>query len=399
MKALPLLFLLATGAATAGDWPHWRGPERNGMSAETAWTSNWPSTGPKVAWQAEVGIGFASFAVAEGRAYTTGNTDNTDTLYCFDAATGKAIWHHAYPADLGDKYFEGGTTGTPTVEDGKVYQLSRWGDVFCLDAATGKVIWKKNVQEETQARLPDWGFSGSPLVWKNLLILNVGQSGLALEKSTGKIVWKSDEKAAGYSTPLPYLKGEETLVALASGKAYMGIKPQTGEVVWEFPWNTSYGVNASDPIITGEKVFISSGYNKGAALLDTSVNPPTVVWQSRNMRNQMNPPVLIDGHLYGVDGNEGKDASLKCMVLATGEVKWSETSVGAGSVMAANGKLIVLSETGELIIAKATPDAFQPLARASVLTGRCWTVPVLSDGRIYCRNAEGRVVCLDVSAK
>jgi len=396
----PLLFcLLAATCASAADWPHWRGPARTGISTEAGWTSTWPAGGPKKLWEAEAGIGFASFSVANGKVYTTGNSDNTDTLFCFDAATGKQLWKHSYPADLGDKYFEGGTTGTPSVDGGHIYQLSRWGDVMCLNAATGKVVWQKNVQEETGASLPDWGFGGSPLVWKNLLILNVGQGGLALDKATGNIVWKSSDKNAGYSTPLPYQKGGETLVALGSGRSYLAVKPLTGEKVWEFPWNTSYGVNAADPVVQGDKVFISSGYNKGAALLDATSAEPAVVWQSREMRTQMNPAVLIDGYLYGVDGNEGKGAALKCMTLATGETKWIEKSVGAGSVTVADGKLIVLSETGELMVAKVNPAAFEPVAKAKVLSGRCWTVPVLSHGRIYCRNAEGKVVCLDVSAK
>lgn len=399
MKRFTLLALLATGTAFAADWPHWRGPSFNGISAESDWKSEWSGDGPKVLWKANVGIGFASFTVANGKVYTTGNADNTDTVYCFDATSGKEIWKHSYPADLGDKYYEGGTSGTPTIDGDRVYQLSRWGDTFCFDAATGKVLWTKNVQKETEAGIPDWGFGGSVLVQGDLLILNVGVSGLALEKATGKIVWKSETDNAGYSTPLPYKHGNESLAILGSGKSFVAVNVKTGAKVWEFPWNTRYGVNASDPVISGDQVFIASGYNKGCALVKLDGNTPVAVWQKKDMRTQMNPCVLLNGHLYGIDGDENSRASLKCLDLATGTVKWEDKSVGFGSVTAADGKLLVMTSKGELITAKASADSFDVISRAQVLSGKCWTVPVLANGRIYCRNAAGDVVCLDVRTK
>ncbi len=201
---LAAIFALSTFASGA-DWPHWRGPHRNGISDEKGWTTNWGAAGPKVLWKARIGLGFSSFAVADGRVYTTGHADSTDTVFCFDAATGKALWKHSYPADLGDKYYEGGTSATPTANGGRLYQLSRWGDVFCYEASSGKVVWKKNVQTETGANIPDWGYAGSPLVLDGLVILNVGSAGTALDKVTGNILWKSGEDNAGYSTPLPRL--------------------------------------------------------------------------------------------------------------------------------------------------------------------------------------------------
>ena len=158
-----LLITLATApTALTHDWPHWRGPDRNGTSTESNWLHEWPADGPKVAWKAEVGLGFSSMVIASNRLFTLGHADEQDTVHALDASTGTTLWKHSYPAELGDKYFEGGTTGTPTVDGDRVYVLSRWGDMLCLGAADGKVHWSKNVQQETASRPPE---PGCPTAW------------------------------------------------------------------------------------------------------------------------------------------------------------------------------------------------------------------------------------------
>ncbi|MSU63170.1 MAG: alcohol dehydrogenase [Pedosphaera sp.] len=383
----------------ADDWPHWRGPKRNGISVETGWTDQWPSEGPKIAWKAKVGLGFSSFAVANGRAFTLGHASDADTVFCFEADSGKVLWKHSYPSDLGDKYFDGGTTGTPTVDGDHVFTLGRWGDLFCFEAASGKIVWSKNVQKETSAPLPDWGFGGSPLVSGNMLVLNVGEAGLALDKTSGKIVWKSADKKSGYSTPLPMMQGEDMLMLLGSGQSYAAINPKNGQEAWRIRWATEYGVNAADPIVDGNRVFISSGYGKGAGLFKLGSGQPENIWTSKVLRNQMNPSILINGHLYGVDDDESNRPSLKCVEFATGAEKWSQPKFGSGGLTAADGKLIILGEKGELIIAPATPERFQPSARAQILGGKSWTAPVLANGRVYCRNSRGDVAVVDVRRK
>ena len=201
LLALALLAAWLTPTARADDWPHWRGPARNGISAETGWLAEWPKDGPPVVWKARVGTGFSSFAVAGGRVFTLGNAANTDTVWCLEAATGAVLWKHSYESDLGDKYFEGGPGSTPSVAGERVFTISRWGDVFAFAAATGKILWSKNVAKETGVRVPGWGFTGSPLVHEKLLVLNVGEAGLALDQDTGVIVWQ----ALGLSAELvPY---------------------------------------------------------------------------------------------------------------------------------------------------------------------------------------------------
>jgi outer membrane protein assembly factor BamB len=401
-RQLPILILtlvLLAMPARAGDWPHWRGPQRNGISTEKGWTDQWPADGPKIAWKAKVGLGFSSFAVVNGRVFTLGHANDADTVFCLEADSGKVLWKHSYPSDLGDKYFEGGTTGTPTVDGDRVFTLGRWGDLFCFEAAGGKIVWSKNVQKETGAPIPDWGFSGSPLVAGDALILNVGDAGLALDKATGRILWKSANKPSGYSTPLPLTLNDSLLAVLGSAQSYVAVNLKTGQEAWRIRWATQYGVNASDPILESGRVFLSTGYGKGAGLFKPGSGQPENVWTSKVLRNQMNPSILIDGHLYGVDDDESKNPSLKCVEFGTGVEKWAQPRFGAGAMSAADGKLIILGDHGELIVAPASPAGFKPSARAQVLGGKCWTAPVLANGRIYCRNSRGDVVAVDVTAK
>jgi outer membrane protein assembly factor BamB len=349
-----------------------------------------------VLWQAEVGTGFSSFAVAQGRVFTLGHQDEKDTVYCLEAGTGRVLWTHAYPSDLGDHFFEGGPTATPTVCGEFVYTLGRGGDLFCLEAPTGRTVWSKNVREETGCPAPAWGFGGSPLAWEDLLILNVGEAGLALYRATGRVVWKSAAKEPGYSTPLPVGHGPDALVVLGSGKSYLAVHPRNGQEAWRLRWITQNGANAADPVLDAGRIFLSTGYGKGAALFRLGAGEPEPVWLGKAMRTQMNSCVLLGGHLYGVDGDTTEKSTLKCIALENGEEKWSRGSLESGSLMAADGRLIVLGGTGELEVGKASPQGFTPTARARILDGKCWTVPVLSGGRLYARNAAGRVVCLDL---
>jgi outer membrane protein assembly factor BamB len=395
LSALAALVALAVPAAAA-DWPCWRGPNHNGISGETHWRDTWPAAGPPIAWRANVGTGFATVAVSGGKLFTLGNADDKDTVFCFDAITGKEVWKHSYDAPLDPKAFEGGPTATPAVDGDRVYTISRLGDLFCFDAATGKIVWSKNIATDTDQRIPSWGLSGSPRVHEKLLLLNLGDAGLALDKLTGKVVWNSERKDAGYSTPLPFRRGGEWFAVFSNDEAYVAVNVLNGKELWRINWPTQYGVNAADPIIADEQVLISSGYNKGSALFPTTVSQPKALWMEKVLRTQINSGVLLDGFVYGIDGDSGARAKLTCVELKTGKVKWSEPTVGYGSLTAANGRLIVLSDEGELMIAPVSPEKFVPSAKAKVLDGKCWTVPVLANGHVYCRNAAGDIVCVDL---
>ncbi|MCC6232792.1 MAG: PQQ-binding-like beta-propeller repeat protein [Verrucomicrobiales bacterium] len=397
--SLVALLALSGGPTPAADWPQWRGPNQDGISQETGWLDRWPDQGPPVAWKANVGLGFSSIVVAQGRAFTLGHADGQDSVVCLNADTGQEVWRHQYPADLGDKFYEGGTTGTPTVEGDRVFTLSRWGDAFCFESATGKIVWSKNVQKETGIRIPGWGFSGSPVVFKDLLLLNVGDAGLALEKATGKVVWKSEDKDAGYSTPLLFERGGEWYALLGSAQSYVAVKPQTGQEAWRLKWLTQYGVNAADPILHGDRILLATGYGKGAGLFKMGSGEPESVWKSKVLRTQLNAAVRVGDYVYGVDGDTTARGALKCVEFATGTEKWTEPNVGSGGVIVAEGRLIVLSDRGELMVAPAVPDAFAPTARAQILGGKFWTVPTLAHGRIYCRSSKGEIAAVDVRKK
>lgn len=393
--ALPLS-LFAQGG-TGADWPGWRGAQRNGVSPETGWTHRWGAAGPAVLWRAAVGKGFSSFAVADGRVYTLGNTDNIDTVFCFDAASGKALWQQRYACELQPLSYEGGPSATPAVDRGRVFTFSKSGDLFCLEATSGKVLWSKKLDLWPWLEgdwKNTWRYAGSPLVMGDRLILSVGQWGMALQAQDGSLIWESPAGHPGYSSPVPFGTATGTAaLAFFAGHAVVGVDAATGQPLWKVPWNTLWDLNAADPILHDGRLFVSSGNNVGAALFDLSADPPRPVWRHKYMRNPMNGCVLWHGCLFGFD-----ETRLVCLDWETGQVKWEQPDLRRGSLILADAKLIILDERGRLVIAAATGEGYRPLAEATVLSGRCWTTPVLAHGRLYARNATGDVVCLDAGA-
>ena len=381
-------------AVDTGHWPRWRGSRHDGISRERDWFTAWPADGPKQLWKTNVGTGFSSVAVSGGRVFTMGNRDNVDTVYCLDAENGRTVWSNSYPCPLDARYYEGGPGSTPTVDGERVFTFSKKGHVLCIDARSGKTVWSRNLVEELSLKLPEWSFAGSVLVEDDLLILNAGSAGAALAKETGKIVWNSSPEAGGYATPVPFEIDGRRAVAIFSAKSLVAVNPRTGEKFWDFSWETGRDVNAADPIVRGDTIFISS--STGSALLQVRSDGVKVIWNRPNfMRNYFNPSVLLGDFLYGIDGTTHRPTALACVESATGELKWSQPNFGSGALMAADGKLIILDK-GELIIANATPEKYEERARAQVVGGKCWTAPVLANGRVYCRNAAGDLVCVQL---
>tara|TARA_R110002049_G_scaffold27321_2_gene94146 strand:+ start:312540 stop:313703 length:1164 start_codon:yes stop_codon:yes gene_type:complete len=381
------------------DWPRFRGPQLDGISAESIHPEDWPDPGLAESWRVSVGLGLSNVVVSAGALYTIGNEENVDTVVCLDAATGEAMWSHSYPCATDPNEFDGGPTSTPTVDTsvGAVYTLSRSGDLFCFDASSGEVRWNANVSQLANVRIPAWGFAGSPLVVDDLLILNVGDAGAAVNKRTGEMVWASADKDAGYSSIVPIRLGDRDAVTFGSARSYVAIDPKNGTELWRHRWLTTFGCNAADPIVLDDRLFISSGYHRGSALLKLGPAEPDVLWKSKEMQNQLSTSVLIDECLYGVHGDVDAGASLRCIDTADGAVHWTSEGIRFGALSATQDHLIAMSVDGDLIIVSATPRAFEVLARQKVLDGRCWVSPVLAGGRLYCRDAGGELVCLQTT--
>jgi outer membrane protein assembly factor BamB len=381
----------------AADWPQWRGPNRDGISKETGWSSKWSEQGPKKLWEGSVGIGYSSFSVGGGKLYTMGNAQEVDNVLCFDAETGKQLWKHEYPCSSKDPNGYPGTRCTPTIDGDRVYSVSRQGQLFCLQTATGKVVWSKDFTKDFAGQVPTWGFSGSPWIEKDWVLVEAGGAGasvVALNKSTGAAVWKSGDDGAGYASLIAFDNGGNRCLAQFAKESIVGHRMKDGSELWRFPWKTSWGVNAATPIIAGDDMFLSSGYGFGCARLKMASSGLTEVWHNKNMRNHVNSCVLVDGYVYGYDESE-----LKCLDWKTGEVKWGTKAYGKGSLMCADHKLILYGQTGKLGVAEATPAEFKELASAQILTGKdTWAPPVLANGRIYLRSLD-KMVALDVKGR
>ena len=383
------LLLLWSGFARAADWPQWRGPNRDGTSPEKNWVTNWPKEGPPVLWKTNVGIGCASVAVSGGRAFTLGNRKNgdteEDTVYGFDADTGALVWKYSYPQPLAPSGYEGGPCSTPCVDGQRVYALSKTGQVRCFEAATGKVVWEHLPSKPVNTI---WGgIAASPLVDGKLVIVG----GIAFDKETGQKVWTATN-SCHWSSPVPFVQGDSRRIAFLSNKGLSWADPSDGKSLGFFAWPADQ--NVADPVIWGDQIFISSrraAPQEQCVLLRVGDGGGQMVWKNSNLMSYFHERVRWEECVYGCD-----ETSLKCVDLKTGEIKWSAPGA-RGQLIASDGRLILMFG-GTLVVAEASPAGYHALAKATVVRGTTAVPPALSNGRLYCRGAQGDVVCLDLSA-
>jgi outer membrane protein assembly factor BamB len=383
----------AAAHATRNYWTNFRGPNRDGRYDEMQVVTSWPAQGLAHLWKQPIGIGYGSFTVADGRAYTLEQRRRQEVVAAYDVNTGREVWVQGWNAEYNDETGDG-PRSTPTWDNGKLYALGATGELRCLDAKTGAVIWGKNILSDNQASNLQWAMAASPLVVDDKIVVLPGGSGnksvVAYNKLTGAPVWKSQSDPQAYVSPMLVDLGGRRQILVVSASRVFGLAPEDGSLLWSNGWDTSMGINVSQPLIVDKnRFFISSGYGKGAALVELQGSGKSftarTVWENINMKNKFNSSVLHQGYVYGLD-----EGILTCLDVNTGERKWKGGRYGYGQVLLASGNLIVLSDEGELALVRAAPDQYSEIARFKSLSGnekKTWNYPAIAGGRLLVRNS------------
>jgi len=413
---LGVSFFLQSTLSHAADWPMYRGPNQDGISSEKV-AIQWDGDSPKVLWKKPMNTGFSSFAVSDGNVFTQvvreikGNS--REVCLALDAATGKELWF----TDIarGEGYSGGDTAGggdgprsTPTVSDGKVYLLTPDLVAHCLNANLGRPIWKRDLMKEHHGRNIGWNSAASVAVDGDLVFVaggGPGESLLGLNKNTGAVVWKTGDEKITHSTPVVTTIHGQRQVIFFMQSGLVSVDTKTGSLLWKFPY--SYSVStAISPVVSGDIVYLSAGYGVGSSACRIKKQgdgfTATKLWFSPGNEpvvNHWSTPVCKDGYLYGMFGfKKFKKGPMKCVELATGKVMWSQPNFGQGNLILVGSRLVALAEDGNLAIIKATPDAYQEIARTKAFNDKCWTTPAFADGKIYVRSIS-QGTCYDVSEK
>ena len=405
MKHLLLLLALSL-PLMAEDWPQFLGPRRNGTYHGKDLAAQWPADGPKVLWKKKVGSGWSSAVTTGGRVVHFHRDGQQEVIECSDATSGKTLWKHTYAANYVDRFGkDNGPRATPTIIEGRVYTMGASGIVTALDFKSGKALWRVDTKKQYRSNLGFFGISCSPLVHGKHVLLNIGgENGagiIALDINSGKLRWKTSTDNTSYSSPiLATLEGKQQ--ALFFTRAGLeSVDPKTGRTLFTFPWRPTINasVNAATPIVSGNLVFISTSYGKGAALLAVKDNRTETLWARDGiMSNQYATCILHEGHLYGFHGRaDGGNCELRCVEMKTGKMKWSHPGLRSGTVILAGKELLIFTERGELLRAPADPAAFRPTARAQILGFTVRAYPALANGLLIARDNKN-LVCVDLRA-
>jgi outer membrane protein assembly factor BamB len=377
---------------STGDWPQWRGPNRDGRSAETGLLTAWPANGPPLAWKAGgAGTGYSSISTAAGRLYTVGARGGTEYIHAFDVPTGRKLWEAAngseYNNDRGN-----GPRSTPTIDGSRLYVLGASGDLTCLDAVSGKRVWSVNVLSTFGGSNPKWGLSESPLVLSDRVLVNAGGPGasvVALDKQNGKVIWKSESDDAGYSSAVVQRIGNTDQAVFFTASRAMGVDVKDGRRLWSYSRVANRIANIATPVVKDNFVFLSSDYGTGAALLKLDAAgsgvTATEVYFTQEMRNHHSSSILVGDHLYGFSS-----AILTALRFADGATAWKDRSVGKGSLVFADGHLYLFSEGGVVGLAEATPTGYREKGRFTIQQAGLptWAHPIVSGGRLYLRDQD-----------
>jgi outer membrane protein assembly factor BamB len=402
--AFALMPMMMGTIATEADWPQWRGPLRNGLSSETGLLKQWPEKGPAVTWSiTNLGEGYGSLAIRSDRIYVQGTKGAESAVFCLDRADGKTIWS----VSLGPKVDESrgnGPRGTPTLDGDRLYVLTENGDLACLRERDGSRVWGKNILKEYGGSNPKWLISESPLVDGDKLIVSPGGGGsgiVALDKMSGAEIWRAKELSdpPGYSSCIVADVGGVRGYINFTAAAAVGVRASDGKLMWRYTNVANRVANCTTPVFADNKVFFSSAYDTGGALLNLTAQNGEVKAQeayfTRDMMNHHGGMVLVNGYLYGFS-----NSVLTCLEFNTGKVMWRERSVGKGSLTYADGMLYLLGEKQLVGLAEANPKAYVEKGRFPINDhGRdSWAHPVVLGGKLYIRN-QNELTCYDVKDK
>jgi outer membrane protein assembly factor BamB len=369
-------------------WTNFRGPERDGHYRQQPVRTDWGAALTPL-WKQPVGGGYASFVIADGRAFTIEQRGTREMAAAYDLLTGRELWTSAW-----DALFQSGGDGpraTPTWHDGRLYTLGATGELRALDAATGRTLWRTNILADAGAGNIDFGMAASPLVVDSTVVVLAGganrQSVVAYDRQSGKRLWGALDDRASYSSPMLVTLASVRQILAFTDSRVVGLSPADGQLLWEFPWSTPNV--ASQPLIAGpDRVFIAAGGGADATMLQVTARADgqlaaRELWRTTRMNTAFTSAVLHDGFIYGLDAS-----ILSCIDASSGESKWKGGRYGYGQVMLASGHLIILTEQGELALVRADPAAHQEITRFPAIEGKTWNHPAMSDGILLVRNAE-----------
>jgi outer membrane protein assembly factor BamB len=394
--------LLSTSSSLAQDYPQFLGPTRNAITTTSQPLQPFPPTGPKQLWKKEIGHGFSSPVIAEGKLILFHRIADNEVVQCLNPTTGEQIWSAQYPTRYEDDFgFDPGPRGTPAISNSRVYTHGADGMLNCWQLADGKNLWRVDTRKLYSSAKGFFGSACSPLVEGNAVILNLGgkQAGIvAFDSATGKELWHATQDDAGYSSPIaPTFTGKRYILSFTrAGLAVLD--PATGKLFFHFPFRSSMdaSVNAATPLVVGDEIFLSASYGTGAILLKFNPSAPTKIWSGDDiLSNHYATSVYHAGFLYGFDGRQEEGPNLRCVEWKTGKIRWSQDHFGAGTLLLANDRLLILTEKGELLLARPTPDKFDVISRAQVLGFDTRAYPALADGLFFSRD-KSHLICLDL---